>query len=384
MNKIAVLYVNYSMEMGGIETLIYELTQNINRQIYKPEVLVLFKGGVLEKSLIDKGIPFHCIEKGKGFRWFVVARLSRIIDERRIKIIHTNNYDTWLYGVLAAKKNGKVMHVHTQHSNLVSKKKKYVESLLGRFTNEVVAVSAYVKDSLKEYWSKRKPIHVIHNGIDVHRFCPNTNIRSKTRNEYGISDDIFLLGIVARLVPVKDHKTLFKAFSLLSSKINNISLFVIGDGVLRSELEEESANMGLKNKITFLGERQDIYAILPAIDSFVLSSVSEGLSVTLLEAMSTGLPIVATNVGGNTEIVEDGYNGFLVPSKNHEALSKAIEKLYLNRDLHKQMATNARKKAIDHFSLDKWIDSYERLYSMYINGKNKHESIDVHKFISQS
>ncbi len=372
------------MEMGGIETLIYELTQNIDRQIYKPEVLVFFKGGILEKTLVDKCIPLHCIEKGEGFKWYVVSRLSRIIEQRRIKIIHTNNYDTWLYGVLAATINRKVFHVHTQHSNLVNKKKKYVENLLGRFTDEVVAVSANVKDSLKEYWSKRKSIHVIHNGIDVHKFCPQTKVRSETRLKYNISDDIFLLGIVARLVPVKDHKTLFKAFSLLSSEINNIHLFVVGDGVLKNELEEKINIMGLSKKITFVGESLDIYAILPAMDLFVLSSLSEGLSVTLLEAMSTGLPIVATNVGGNTEIVEDGYNGFLVPPKNPKALSKAVEKLYLNRDLHKQMAINARKKAIDHFSLEKWIDSYESLYSTYTNNMNKHESLDVHKFISKS
>ena len=359
---ITVLYINYSMEMGGIETLIIELAKNIKQRAARPEVLVFHGGGILEDSLEQNGIKVHIIDKKEGFDVSIVPKLLRIIKECSIRIIHTNNYGAWIYGLIAAKIYKKVCHVHTEHSNITGLKRKSIENILGRMTDEVVAVSHQVKTELLRNWNKKKSINVIHNGVDVAKFAPNQIKRKQVRREYGINDDTFFIGIVARLVLVKDHKTLFKAIKLLSSKYPNTHLFVIGDGDLRGELETERAHMGLTGIISFLGEIQDVHEILQALDVFVLSSLNEGLSVTLLEAMSVGLPIVATNVGGNPEVVEEGVSGFLVPSRNPELLANAIEKLLVNKALREKMSINARKRAVHHFSLKSMLDSYDRLY----------------------
>lgn len=360
------MYVNYSLETGGIEQLIYTFTQHINRQMYEPEVVTFREGGVLPEVLRKKMIPVHNIKKKSGLDFSLVMRLAKLFKDRGVKIIHTNNYDSWFYGALAAKLSRGVRHVHTEHSNISGIKKRTLENVLVRLTDDVVAVSDPVKKGMLQRWNCSDAVSVIYNGVDCNKFKPDYELKNRIRGDYGVGKDVFLIGIVARLVPVKNHKVLLRALQLLCSRSDNIHLLLVGDGELKDALKAETEALGIEKAVSFLGEKDNINEILNALDVFVLCSFSEGLSVTLIEAMSTGLPVVATNVGGNPEIVKDGETGLLVPSNDPPALADAFEKLLLDTKLRAVMSFNARKRALEIFNIDDCIRNYELLYSKHI------------------
>jgi glycosyltransferase involved in cell wall biosynthesis len=202
-------------------------------------------------------------------------------------------------------------------------------------------------------------IHVIRNGVDLGRFDNST--RAASRAALGLRPDELVLGTVGRLVPVKDQATMLRAFAILKAAGLAFTALIAGTGPLREQLESLAAILKLDN-VRFLGNRDDVPQVLAAMDIFVLSSESEGLSNTIQEAMATGLAVVATHVGGADELVDHERTGLLVPPHDPQKIAEAIGLLVRNAAWRQNLATAAAEKARREFGIDRMLQEYERMY----------------------
>jgi len=361
--RIPILYLNYSMEVGGIETLICEFVLRLKGNGFLPSVCVFKGGGILEKRLESAGVPVYCLEKKEGIDLSLIPKLRRLMKDEKINILHTHNYSPWLYGALASIGLKRVKVVHTEHSNVNNRRRAWAEKALSFFTDRIVCVSGDVKESMISGQGLLPDrLSVIYNGVDTERFYPDIDKKKMFKERFNISQDAVVVGIVARLNPVKDHSTLLKAFKIIFDKVTDAVLVIIGDGELREEIEREINGLGVRGRVLLLGERTDIPELLNMLDVFVLSSLSEGHNMSLLEAMAVGLPVVATNVGGNVEIVDDEKTGFLVPARSPQLLAEKIGMLLQNNGLMSSMGEKSREKVLSLFSVERMIEGYKNVY----------------------
>jgi glycosyltransferase involved in cell wall biosynthesis len=217
-------------------------------------------------------------------------------------------------------------------------------------------VSEQIENWLQNEIRIGKPITQIYNGVDTETYRPSRG-RSAIRAELGIGDDVQLIGVVGRLDPIKDHLTLFRAFELVSKSFPKAQLLIIGDGPERKHLE----SVAVQN-IVFLGNRSDVPAILRGLNIFVLPSLNEGISNTILEAMATALPVVTTRVGGNVELVQEGYTGMLVEPGDHQALASALACYLSDSNLCTRHGQAGRRRVLRFFSIQQMVQAYEAVY----------------------
>ena len=196
----------------------------------------------------------------------------------------------------------------------------------------------------------------IYNGVDVEKYRQG-NGRDRIRVEIGLAADIPLVGVVGRLDPIKDHPTLFRAFEAVRTVLPEACLLVVGDGPERKCLENQAGD-----GVIFLGNRSDAPEILRALDLFVLPSLNEGISNTILEAMATGIPVVATRVGGNPEIAEEERTGILVKPGDSQSMAEAIVRYLQYPDLRTRHGEAGRQSVLKRFSIQAMVRSYEAVY----------------------
>lgn len=362
-----VLFVNHSMAMGGIETLIVDFVARLQASGVASRVAVFEGGGSLEHGLSANGVAVDRLGKREGVDLHMVARLRQVMTERRVRVVHSHNFSTWLYTTLAVRSLGKrrPIHVHTEHSNVEPSPRRYrLERWLARFTAHTVAVSEYVKNTMVgEIAIPASRVRVIYNGIDTIRFAPDPERRERVRSMLGIPADDVVIGVVARLAPIKDHANLLQALARMRvGAVRRLRLLVVGDGPERARLEAACATLHLSERVSFLGERRDTADLLNAFDIYALCSLNEGMNLTLLEAMSAGLPVVTTAVGGSPEIVADGDTGLLVPASQPDALAQALQRMVDIGDERREWGVRGRARVLARFSQDGMLRSYLQLY----------------------
>lgn len=359
-----VLYFNHSMAIGGIETMIVDFARMARAAGWSPEVAVMQAGGALEVKLRAMGVPVHSLEKRDGIDWRLPGRLAKLMRERKVAVLHTNNYSAWLYGV-AARATVQAIHVHSEHSQERGFRRRTIEAVLSRFTHHVVAVSKDVEEYLRGIAGLRtRCVTTIANGINNSRFQQDADRRRQVRANLGWDESLVVFGIVARLAPIKNHTMLLQAFAALDTEVRKgARLLIVGDGAERQRLVTLARDLAIESDLSFTGARHDTEALLNAMDAYVLCSLNEGMNLTLLEAMSSGLPCIATRVGGNPELVIDGETGLLVDSGNVQQLCEAMTRLYREAPLRSRFALAARRRAVDSFDETQTFSKYERLYS---------------------
>jgi glycosyltransferase involved in cell wall biosynthesis len=229
------------------------------------------------------------------------------------------------------------------------------------------AVSEELRGYMRASGLPRGRLGVIHNGIDPGP-SPEAAGRAAARARLGLWSDAFIVGTVARLDPVKDLETLLRGFATARASHPDARLVVVGDGTERAALERIAASLGLGGSVLFLGERHDVREILPAFDVFVNTSVTEGVSITILEAMAAGLPVVATAVGGTPEVIVDGQQGILVPARSPEKIGQAILELARNPALRQRLGTAGRRRVQDRFTVDRMVAEYMEVYRSCLGG----------------
>lgn len=366
--KITVMHVVITLDMAGAEHVVYNLTKNLNKELFEVIIVVILSRGFLAAEAEKQGIKVILTKKLPRYVSSIYPnKLIRIIKEIKPDIIHS--HDKCGHYSFAARLCKVPVVIHTEHGRIFPDLDVLIfrDRLCFRFTDKLVTVSEYLTNYMQKIVGiDNKKIIQIENGVDTKLFY-NTLKDQRTLQALGLSQNDNVIGIVARLEPVKDHLTLLSAFAEVVKTVPNCKLLIIGNGSQKQSIEEQIQLLKLSEKVLLLGERRDITDLLAIMDIFVLSSLSEGTSITLLEAMASGKPVVATNVGGNGKVVIDNETGFLVPSREPSIMAEKIIELLSNRDLINEMGIKGQNRVHKHFSLDRMVKEYERLYLNSLN-----------------
>jgi glycosyltransferase involved in cell wall biosynthesis len=357
-----VIHSVFSIAIGGQEMVILSLAERADRTRFSPRVLCLQGAGELTPRFEAAGIPVDVLDRGRGGNFATLVAMRRYLRNRRPAILHAHNPSPLLYGALARLLTDIPVLVYTKHgrSELLSWRGRQLSRLMGGGADAVVSVSQDAADAARTV--ERVPsdrLRVIHNGIDIAAITPVPPMPPGWHVVH-----------VARLNQVKDQATLLRAARLVLDSQPTFRLDIVGDGERRLELERLSAELGLGDAVCFHGFQMDVRPFLVGADAFVLSSVSEGIALTLLEAMAAALPVVATDVGGNREVVVPGETGFLVPARDPAALARALITLLSDPMRASQLGAAGRARVTTEFALDATVAAYESLYSELLDRRS--------------
>jgi glycosyltransferase involved in cell wall biosynthesis len=291
-----------------------------------------------------------------------VRDLYRLFRQERPHVVHTHAWGTLLEGLIAARLARVPFVVHGEHGTLQLRGyQRRLQRAAWSRADRVLSVSSRLAERMTaETGFPAERIMTLRNGVDLSRF--GRDRREEARQSLGLPRDGFVAGTAGRLVPVKDQATLLEAVARVRAAGHQVTLVLAGEGPLRADLEAKAASLGISAAVRFLGHCGQVETVLSALDVFVLSSVSEGMSNTILEAMATGLPVVATRVGGADELIDHGTSGLLVPSRSPEAIATAIIDLLADPAGRLEIGATARRRAESEFSLPSFMGRYEQMY----------------------
>lgn len=364
---IRVAFILHVMQVAGAEVLVMETIRRLAGRI-EPTVVCLDAVGVLGEQLRSEGIEVVCLGRRPGRDLRVPWRMARVIRRRAIEVLHAHQYTPFFYAALGGLASGRAPKViFTEHGrhypDVVSRSRRWANRLVfGRMAAAINAVSAFSGDSLRRVDGfVGRPIEVIENGIQVERYGPDRD-RRVLRECLGLDPSRVYVANVARLHPIKDQAMLLRAFREVAAARPDVDLLLVGDGPLRDDLEQLARSLDIHHRTRFLGVRSDVPEVLRAVDLFALTSICEAASLTLLEAMASGLPVVVTAVGGNPEIVRDGIEGLLVPRGDAHATAAAILRLLRDPAASAAMAGAARARVRKRYRIERTMQSYLDLY----------------------
>ncbi len=375
-----ITHVVENLNRGGLERMVIELVRRQQQQGHRCQVVCLFEHGSLAQELVALGIPVQTCGKRRGLDIRAARRLRRWLGEHATEVLHTHNAVAHYYSVLAKVGLHVGRVVNTRHSMLGSRRSSAGDTGAGvtraldrrerlyryavAFTDVVVTVcDAARRDAVELGVVPAAKAHVVPNGIRVEDFLPASNhMRERLRSLLKLSAHARIIGSVGRLTRLKDQACLIRALRQLHEAAPDAVLVFIGDGELLAELQRIAKAEGVSDSVHFLGDRSDVRDLLQGLELFALSSLSEGYSMALLEACATALPIVATDVGGNAEIVRAGATGTLVPPGKPAAMAKALLALLENPRQARALGDAARAWVEAEGSLASMAARYDVLY----------------------
>jgi L-malate glycosyltransferase len=364
---IRVAFVLHVMQVAGAEVLVKETIRQLGRKIV-PTVFCLDKVGQLGDEHLANGGDLVCFHRKPGRDFAVSWRMARELSKRKIDVIHAHQYTPFFYSAFAKtvcwNRPKLILTEHGRHyPDVVSSKRRiFNRFILDRFADAVNACCEFSGNALRDLDGfQGQRMEIIENGIDVSRYGPPSD-PAAAKLAIGLNPQRRYLVHVARHHPVKDQPTLIRGFTAAATQVPDVDLLMVGDGPQRGELESLVDSLGIRSRVVFLGIRKDIPQVLQAAEAFALTSVSEAASLTLLEAMATGLPVIVTAVGGNPEIVRSEVDGLHVPRGEHAAVGAAIVRLFTNESFARQLGAEARGRALTRYCLDRTIDRYYGLY----------------------
>jgi len=374
-----VLHIITKLELGGAQKSTLEILSNLDRNKYK--IFLISSDGLLadEARKIDalevKLLPSLKREINPIFDGWAFVDLYRFIKENKIDIVHTHSSKAGILGRWAAYLAGVKIIIHTIHgwefherqNRLIKWLFIGLERLTAKITTQLIAVCrADIEKGLNYNIGARDKYRLIYYGIDYGAF---NNAPSLKRNSLGLKEDTFTIGMIACFKPQKAHSDFIKAASLIAKEMPNVQFLLVGDGVLRPKITQQIERHGLRDRFILTGWRRDIPQLLSILDTIVLSSLWEGLPIILLEAMAAGLPVVATNVGGVSEIIQDGNTGFLVPVGDYSKLAERILFLAHNSSLCEEMSKCAKGLLDGRFNTSSMVNQIEETYVHLLNKK---------------
>jgi glycosyltransferase involved in cell wall biosynthesis len=373
--RIRILYVIDKLHRAGAQIHLLQLLRGLDARAFEPWVCCLLAGGPVAEEVRALGVGVEVL----GLRtiygpaaWRGLRRLVRELRTRRTDLVHTYLVSANLYGTLAGRLAGVGAVVTSRRDTGFSRnwRLRLVEEwLVNPRVDRVTAVSpATAREALKERGLSSAKVVTIPNGVDLARFDPDRHSRTAARARFGVADDEAALGVIGHLSPVKGHGDLLQALGRVVERRPRVKLFVVGDGVLRAELEARTRALGLSGNVVFTGARDDIGEMLAMLDLVVVPSLTEGMSNALLEAMAMARPVVATAMGGNVDVIEDGATGVLVPPRDPEALAEALLRLLGDPDRARRLGAAARERARAEHSLEGMVARYQDLYRGLADG----------------
>jgi glycosyltransferase involved in cell wall biosynthesis len=356
MTPITVVHLVSTLGVGGQEMVILSLVEHMDRLRFRPVVLTLHEGGPLVERIRALGVPVETVGEPGLTGLPLVRRLAARLRFHRADVLHTHNPAPHQHGAAARVLAGVPVLIHTKHgrNNFPTRARRWAEQLAGRFSDLVVAVSI---DSAEVAGTiDRVPAHklrVIHNGIALGDM-PRATVGREGRPPRAVH--------VARLNRIKDQTTLLRAARIVADQLPGFVLEMVGDGPMGEQIRSLATELGLDVVVRFHGMQDDVRPWLADADLFVLSSLSEGISITLLEAMASGLPVVATDVGGTREVVLPGRTGTLVPVGDATALATAMTAMLTDPVGARSMGAAGRERVDAEFNIDRTVAAYQQAY----------------------
>jgi sugar transferase (PEP-CTERM/EpsH1 system associated) len=366
--RLRVLHVIACLGMGGTEHGVLKVLNGLGEERFEHRICAVrgIDAGFAHRMHVT-GQVYCAGSPTPGFQ-FPLFRLTRIMNEFRPHIVHTRNFGA-LEAIPAARLAGVPVAIHSEHGyelEILSGLPLRRRILCRAFYNMADAVFTVTEDlrayHAKQSWLRAEKLQVIYNGVNTEHFCPRPDT-AHLRHELQIPQDRIVIGSVGRLVPIKDHYTLLLAAESLLRERNNVHVLLIGGGPELAKLQAYAvASPELTGRVTFTGSSDRIPEMLNAMDIFVLPSICEGMSNTILEAMASGLPVVVTSAGGNPELVDDGRVGWLFAPRDTRALAHQLDRLVRDGNLRHEFGAAARQRAVQRFSLTAMIEAYRGLY----------------------
>jgi glycosyltransferase involved in cell wall biosynthesis len=353
-NRLRIAQVTLGLEVGGQERLLVEMARHRDRMRFDWTVIVLGKRGVLADAIEAAGVRVITLGDAGGFRPGLCRQLARLFRAERFDVVHTHDDRPLLYGMTAAWWAGVPTRIHTHHHGRLAHipwRQRFLLQKASRFAQHFLCVSHDSARYMIEQGVSPARVQTLWNGIDLARFA-----------YHGPCDDGPIV-TVARLSPEKDVATLLQAASSLAADFPQLRYEIAGDGPCRAELARLIEDLNLMGRVSLLGEISDIAALLGRARLFVLPSQTEGISLTLLEAMARGLPVVTTAVGGNPEVVADRATGWLVPPGSPSTLAEAIRAVLADPIQARAMGLAGRERVENRFDIRKMMTQVEALYA---------------------
>ena len=368
-----VLHVLYRFDTGGLENGVVNLLNRMPADQFRHAVLAIDKVvPAFAARLQRKDIGLFELNKPPGHALKLYPRIWRLLRELRPSIVHTRNLAA-LETQLVAAAAGVPVRIHGEHGRDVedldgtNKKQQFIRRLYSPFVHRYVTVSKELQGYLVDRVGiAPNRVQQIYNGVDTDKFQPAANGRGAIEGCPFQGTEVFIVGTVGRMQMVKNQTLLARAF-VRARQVNPeatqaLRLVMVGEGPLRAQAQQILDEAGMGAWAWLPGERQDVHQIMRGLDAYVLPSLAEGVSNTILEAMATGLPVIATDVGGNAELVSHRHTGEVVPSESVEAISTALIKLCNDKDYSTTMKAAARAEALERFSLSIMVKAYADCY----------------------
>lgn len=368
-----ILHIVEDLKVGGLEKVLASIVLSLDKTKYNVQVWCLARGGDTAQTLIDKGIPLKILKLESYYNPLNILHLGLAMKRERFQLIHTHGYFAGTFGRLAAilaRVPVIIAHVHSTYYDYVNRNL-LIERFLSYFTDRIICISQAVERfvTVNERIRKEKTC-LIYNAVAPPDFLLNDDFRNELRRSLGFESEAIVITVVASLTANKGHGFLIPSFRQIFSTHPSVRLLIVGDGPLREQLETATRQLMLDRAVVFTGIRQDVFALLQTSDIFVLPSQErEGLGVALIEAMSVGLPVIGTDLGGIPEVIEDGENGFLVSPGSSEQLTEALRKLVADQALRTGMGLRGRQMYGEKFTMPKMIQQIETLYDQLLAEK---------------
>ncbi|MCU1241705.1 MAG: hypothetical protein JWO71_2431 [Candidatus Acidoferrum typicum] len=370
MNKVKVVHIVPMLSPGGAERVAVHIVRGLNRQRYEPIVISFTErlGCDLDSLLDEAGIEVRYLGKHPGFDYRIYPRLHHVLKYYRPDIVHTHLHVLrYALPFLLFLKRTSVLHtVHNLAKREIEPRARWIQRYALNRGVVPVAVAQEVAVSVERLYGIQR-CGVIPNGIPTSLYASPQTSRKKWRARAGFGEEDFLFVCVARFAPQKNHALLLKAFAQGPASDPKAHLVLVGEGILQEGLEEQAKNLGLANRVHFLGLRSDIPDVLGATDVFVLSSDWEGNPLSVMEAMASGLPIVSTDAGGVPTLFESGKEGFIVARGDAQALGNSMASLLRHRETRESLGRAAARRAKQNFDVSTMVQAYEELYEKLVN-----------------
>lgn len=367
-----IVHLIHQLGVGGLENGLVNLINHMPPDRYRHVIVCLKDYTDFHRRIKRPGVEIICLNKREGKDWGHYLRLFHTLKQLRPRLIHTRNLAS-IEGQLLAAAAGIRLRVHGEHGRDIgdlygqSRKYRLLRKLLRPLIGHFIAVSKDLEQWLIDTIGAR-PARVSHigNGVDSLQFHPRLGPSAAVGPPGFLCEDAFVIGSIGRMAEVKDFLSLVRAFLILvnadEESPTRLRLLIAGDGPCRQSCLELLGEAGLAELAWLPGSRDDVPQLLRAMDVFVLPSLAEGSSNTILEAMATGLPVVATAVGGNVELVQAGWTGTLVPPRKPEQLADAIADYYRIHGLAERHGARARRLVLSDYSLLAMADAYLAVY----------------------
>lgn len=365
---LRVVHVMTSLVLAGMEYGVIKVSNRILARGVLPAIVCLRYESADARAALDAAVRVVALDENPSRNWSLIPKLARVFRSLGAEIVHTHNWQTYVYGVLAARLAGVPVVIHGEHGHDTtqrSQRRRLAQRALIPLVDRFVAVSEDLGRELTAEWRLRpEDVQLIANGVDTELFHPGRSADA-LRRELGYSGEARVVSIVGGLRPIKGHATLLEAFARILPNVPQARLLIVGSDFRRGHRQELAAlatELGVRDAVRFEDTRSDIVDVLALSDVYVNSSLFEGMSNTILEAMAAGKAVVATAVGGNVELVQDGRTGILVPSEDPAALAAGLQSVLTDGALRERLGASARAYVERMHPMSRMVRRYADLY----------------------